>query len=325
MCYSAAVRADYAAFRRLFPKSRLALKAFFELYWRRRQQPKPPMRTPRVMDALFTHPHSPEEREIHSLIAEFDAGQVFTLEQDLFAQRKRLADAERALQTKVTKKAQEDQRIATSKIGQARERLARLKRPELNEGDSRIFPGWWAPVLVIEGGEPVIRPMRYGCRPAGKPALYDRKYPGTYNARRDNLRGFWKQQFGQTHGLMIVTTFFENVARHAAEGRALRPGEAPENIVLRFEPRPPQEMYIACLFSHWIPPAGSDEPDLWSFAAVTDDPPPEVAAAGHDRCIVQLRPENVEAWLTPQGRSLDALDALLDDKARPFYEHRMAA
>ena len=101
--------------------------------------------------------------------------------------------------------------------------------------------------------------------------------------------------------------------------------EAPENIVLRFEPSPPQEMYIACLFSHWTPPAGSDEPDLWSFAAVTDDPPPEVAAAGHDRCIVQLRPENVEAWLTPQGRTLDALDALLDDKARPYYEHRLAA
>lgn len=147
MCYSAAVRADYAAFRRLFPRSRLALKAFFDLYWRRRQQPKPPMRTPRVMDAQFTHPHSPEEREIHALIAEFDASQVSALEQDLFAQRKRLADAERALQTKVTKKAQEDQRIATAKIDQALARLTRLKRPELSESDTRIFPGWWAPVL----------------------------------------------------------------------------------------------------------------------------------------------------------------------------------
>ena len=64
-------------------------------------------------------------------------------------------------------------------------------------------------------------------------------------------------------------------------------------------------MLVACLWSRWTPPAGSDEPDLWSFAAVTDDPPPEVAAAGHDRCIVQLRPENVEAWLTPQGRTFN--------------------
>ena len=30
------------------------------------------------------------------------------------------------------------------------------------------------------------------------------------------------------------------------------------------------------------------EPDLLSFAAITDEPPPEVAAAGHDRCIIPL-------------------------------------
>ena len=77
--------------------------------------------------------------------------------------------------------------------------------------------------------------------------------------------------------------------------------------------------------SMWTPPAGSDEDDLWSFAAITDEPPPEVAAAGHDRCIVQLRPENVQAWLTPQGRSLEELDALLDDKAPAYYAHKLAA
>ena len=32
--------------------------------------------------------------------------------------------------------------------------------------------------------------MRYQCRLAGKPAFYDVKFPGTYNARRDNLEGF---------------------------------------------------------------------------------------------------------------------------------------
>ena len=323
MCYSAAVRADHAAFKRLFPGSRMAIKEFFELYWRKKSA-KPVPRTPRVMDAQFTHAKGQDEQAVRELIAELDAAQVVSLEQDLFKQRKRLADAERTLQSKVTKKAQEDQRISTAKIEQALQRLSRMKRPELNESDARIFPGWWAPVLVMEDGEPVIRPMRYQCRPAGKPAFYDTKYPGTYNARRDNLRGFWRGQFGQTHGLMIVTTFFENVARHTAEGRELLSGESPENIVLRFEPKPAQDMYVACLYSHWTS-SNPDEPDLWSFAAVTDDPPPEVAAAGHDRCIVQLRPENVAAWLTPEGRSLDELDALLNDKEPAYYEHRLAA
>ncbi|MBC7938648.1 MAG: hypothetical protein H7Z19_02605 [Chitinophagaceae bacterium] len=36
--------------------------------------------------------------------------------------------------------------------------------------------------LVWEDGKRVIKPMRYECRPAGKPAFYDVKYPGTYNA-----------------------------------------------------------------------------------------------------------------------------------------------
>ena len=112
---------------------------------------------------------------------------------------------------------------------------------------------------------------------------------------------------------MIATRFYENVDRDGS------------NVVLEFTPKPEQDMLVACLYSHWTPPPGSDEPDLWSFAAITDEPPPEVAAAGHDRCIVQLKPENVEAWLTPQGRSLDELEALLADKAAAYYAHELAA
>ena len=54
---------------------------------------------------------------------------------------------------------------------------------------------------------------------------------------------------------------------------------------------------------------------------MTDEPPPEVAAAGHDRMIVSLKPENVEAWLTPQGRSTEELQAILSDRQAPYYEH----
>ena len=62
-----------------------------------------------------------------------------------------------------------------------------------------------------------------------------------------------------------------------------------------------------------------------SFAAITDDPPPEVAAAGHDRYIVSLKPENIDAWLNPNPRDLGALHAILNDRDQPYYEHRMAA
>jgi putative SOS response-associated peptidase YedK len=50
-----------------------------------------------------------------------------------------------------------------------------------------------------------------------------------------------------------------------------------------------------------------------------------VAAAGHDRCIVSIKPENIDAWLNPDPRDLGALHAILDDRDQPYYEHRMTA
>jgi putative SOS response-associated peptidase YedK len=81
-------------------------------------------------------------------------------------------------------------------------------------------------------------------------------------------------------------------------------------------------MLVACLWSRWNAPG---EPDLLSCAAITDEPPPEVAAAGHDRCIVPIRPEHIDAWLRPDPGDLAAQQAILDDRARPYYEHRLAA
>ena len=73
-------------------------------------------------------------------------------------------------------------------------------------------------------------------------------------------------------------------------------------------------------------PGASTAPKLAdSVAAITDDPPAEVAAAGHDRCIIPIKPENIDAWLNPDPKNLAALYAILDDRERPYYEHRLAA
>ena len=120
----------------------------------------------------------------------------------------------------------------------------------------------------------------------------------------------------------MVNAFYENVNRHKAEGRELGAGEEVENLVLEFRPRPTQDMLIACLWSKWT---GSGEPDLLSFTAITDEPPPEVAAAGHDRCIVPIRPAYIDEWLNPGVTDAKRLFEILDDRERPYYEHRMAA
>jgi len=318
MCYSAQVWQAYQDYVRKFG-AELSIREFVELYASRDKGAK--VKTTKAMDDAFLRASTPETRAIADRIEAWNTRQATELEQLLFRQRKRLADAERTLQTKSTKKALDDQRIATNKIDWTKSKLADLRRTTPEDRDRRIFPGVYAPVMVMEHGRRVIKPMRYQCRPAGKPAFYDTKYPGTYNARRDNLVGFWKGQFGHTHGVIVCDAFYENVSRHKVEGRELAVGEAEENVVLEFRPQLRQDMLVACLYSHWQ----SDSEELWSFAAITDEPPPEVAAAGHDRCIIPIKEDNINAWLNPDSGRLDDLYAMFDDRERPYYEHSMAA
>jgi putative SOS response-associated peptidase YedK len=63
------------------------------------------------------------------------------------------------------------------------------------------------------------------------------------------------------------------------------------------------------------------EPNLLGFAAITDEPPADVTAAGHDRCIINLRPEHLEAWLTPEQHDRAELQTILSDRAVSTYEH----
>ena len=319
MCYSAQIWQNYRKYVRAWGAD-ISFEDFVRLYWDRQSNPR--IKVAKAMDAAFSDPQNDAEREIKGLIDEFDKQQASKLEQEVFKQKKRLADAERSLQTKGTKAATESKRIATDKIAWVLGKLADLRRTELTDEDSRIFPGWYAPVMIVENGRRVVKPMRYQCRLAGKPAFYDAKFPGTYNARRDNLEGFWKDQFGFSHGVMVANAFFENVSRHCMEARELRAGEKEENVILEFRPRPTQDMLVACLWSRWHAPG---EPELLSFAAITDEPPVEVAAAGHDRCIIPIKPQHVDAWLNPDRKDLRALYAILDDRERPYYEHRLAA
>jgi len=265
-------------------------------------------------------PRNEGEEHCRVLVLEYEAERMNRLQEELFGQRRRLADAERSLASKLTKKANEEQRIAGNKIKQLLSKISDLERTEPLERDGRIFPGNYCPVLVMVEGKLMIRPMRYLCRPNGVPAFFDSKYPGTYNARRDSLSGYWKSVYANTHAVVVVSAFFEHVKRHRLESRELDQGEKEEDVILKFEPGDGRPMELACLWSRWT---GAGEPDLDSFAIVTDEPPSEVSAAGHDRCPIPLRHENVEAWLLAPA-STD-YQALLDERERPYYQHQMAA
>ena len=319
MCYSAMVEQDLKSLGRLF-KARVDHGQFETLFQRRVTDDT--IKIPKALEANFYHPKTPAEKRIKEAIDQYRERMAKDWEAAMFAQKKRLAEAERKLKVKETKKALEDQRIATNKIAWYKTRITDLKRTDLKANDSRIFPFTYAPVIVMEDDDYVIRPMRYHCRPQGKPAWYDRKYDGLYNARRDNLEGFWKNLFGHHHACVVISSFFENVALSDFEKRALRPGEKEKNIILHFNPQPATQMILACLWDHWGEPG---KQDLDSFAAITDEPPPEVAATGHNRCVIPLKSSHLRAWLKPETQGKAVLYQVLDDREHPYYAHELAA
>ena len=318
MCYSAQVIQMARKLHRQLG-IRLDHDEIEKLFFRRLDDPS--LQISRGFEANFDEPATEQELRIKGAIEEHRSRALSKIEKELFTQKTRLVTAERSLQEKATKKAREDVRISTNKIETLATKLSRLRSSEPNEEDNRIFPFVYAGVIVKKDGQNLLTPMRYHCRPAGRPAFYDRQFPGLYNARRDNLEKFWGEQFGSHHAILVVDSFYENVKRHAMEHRELVAGEQQENVILQFKPEPAQTMYVACLWSRWTDPR---EPDLRGFAAITDDPPADIAAAGHDRCIINLKPEQVDAWLTPEVRSREELQAILSDRAVPVFQHEIS-
>jgi putative SOS response-associated peptidase YedK len=64
---------------------------------------------------------------------------------------------------------------------------------------------------------------------------------------------------------------------------------------------------------------------LTDSALLVRKTPAEIAATGHQRCIVSLRDANVAEWLNPQHVDKARLEKILNDRFAPYYEHRIAA
>ena len=325
MCYSAMENSELRWLSRHGDSEEVRLAAFNELL-RRQSFPndtKITLRFSKALESFFLRSTDPVYAETAGLVERRREMRRSELESGLFRQRTRLVKAERSLKSKPTAKALEEQRIASDKVEWHRLQLENLERQEVRDADRRIYPMWYTMVLANVDRKRVLMPMRYHCRQGGKSASIDKQFGGLYNARRDSLNGYWRRIWRSQHAIMPAQAFYENVALEVFERRELQPGEKSRNVVLEFKPDSREPMLFACLWDKW---EKAGEPDLYSFAVITDDPPAEVAATGHDRCPILLKPQNVAAWLSPEGRDEAELQALLDDRPRPYFNHlRLAA
>lgn len=319
MCYSARVRQNLKHLARKY-EVEVDWEAFEELYRRRAEGED--LKMSRDLQRNFQAPETDIERRTAGYIVQYLRAKQSEWERAVFAQKRRVAEAEEALAKRETKKGREDIRIGTKKAQEFLDRLADLRRTEPNNEDARIFPMSYAPVIVQLDGKTLIRPMRYACRLAGKPADYDRRFPGTYNARRDSLDDYWRGVYGRHHAVMVISGFYENVPRHLYEHRELAHDEKEQSVVLEFDPQPARDMLVACLWDRW---SKQDEPDLYSFAAITDEPTPEVSATGHQRTIITIQEKHLSDWLNPTAFNKEQLENILSAKDTPYYIHQIAA
>jgi putative SOS response-associated peptidase YedK len=176
-------------------------------------------------------------------------------------------------------------------------------------GAPRVFPNFYAPVIIKEDKDSWIRLMRYHLCPKNGKEMNPFKY-NLFNARRDRLLDSrtWKPVFGKQHGIFPFHRFYESVADKDDKSK-----------IIYFQPKDQEIMWSAAIFEESKIPFGN----LRSFAAITDEPPPEVAAAGHDRCPVFLAKENFEEWLTPKA-SPQELVKLLGGVVPTYFEHKAA-
>lgn len=177
----------------------------------------------------------------------------------------------------------------------------------------QIFPNYWAPIIVNNGNERIVLPMRYRLRPAGSADEIPAKY-NMFNARFDSLKRSqtWSKIFMKNHGLLIFTHFYEWVVDKHTKKKKL----------IRFNPKDKDLMWSPVLFDYVKDNDGST---LFSFALITNEPPSEVLAAGHDRCPIFLKEEHIDNWLRPHSSTIQAMEKILLDKPPVFFEHSDAA
>lgn len=321
MCYSAEVVADFRTYRRY--GGTLDLKAFVDLFFQQGKKGTFTKLVPRAVRDAFDQAVGQDEQDVRASVIKAYQDLILHFEQVIAEQTERLLKAQARIAKRPSKASENEARVAQNKINDARARIAEAEQTaKEHDGFARIWPGHYCPVLIRDPatGERKIVPMRYRCRLIGWTEADEKKKPGTYNARMDSLKTAWRGIFGYFHGVVVARRFYESVLLHDNQQRALTPGEKEQNIEIVFTPEPAQEMLLACLYRYV---EQEDGEGFYSFAAVTREPPPEVLAAGHNRCVIPLRPENLGAWLDPDPKNLHAQYAILEDPIDAYYQHQI--
>lgn len=193
-----------------------------------------------------------------------------------------------------------------------RKRISKQFIQEAGE-NNRIYPNYFAPVIVMENNQRVVRPMRYRVRPHSSKEEIPTKY-NLFNARLDSLetKATWKPIFMRNHGLFPFKTFFEWIE-----------DEKGKKTLIKFIPKDREITWAPCIYDTWE--SDDHQVRIQTFAIITDDPPPEIAQMGHDRCPIFILEKNIDIWLSPESSSKKMIYQILKEKEAVYYDHQWSA
>jgi putative SOS response-associated peptidase YedK len=160
-----------------------------------------------------------------------------------------------------------------------------------------IAPTQDAPVVVVQDGEVVLKPMRWGLIPfwAKDESIGDRMI----NARAETVKEkpSFRTSFQRKRCLVVADSFYEWQRLPNSKLKQ------PMRILLRNE----GVFAFAGLWDSWRQPDGKA---LETFTIITGEPN-EVVAPIHNRMAVILPKEHHEQWLDPEFQDTDKLAQLL--------------
>lgn len=332
MCFSAMAEQNAKKLSRMFGAT-VNVDSYASLFQRRLDGER--LSVNKAMELPFLNEaKSMVEKSIAKNIRAWHLNEIRASKAEIEKQTARFESAKAKLAKKETATALKDLRISENKISKANYDIKRHESEKIiSEFEERIFPQQYVSILCLnEENEKTIMPMRYHMRPHDRDESFDREYFGCYNARYDSLTkvDFWRDSLQKRRrGILVAHKFYENVEVKDYLRKLKLPKniakevneEQKEKIVVRFEPKDQSVMYIPVLWDCWKK-RGSEA--LYSVALITDDPPPEVADAGHNRCPIFLDKAAIDDWLTADletGKEIK--EQILSRRQTPYYAHEV--
>ena len=187
--------------------------------------------------------------------------------------------------------------------------------------EDRVYPNYFAPVIVYENNKKILKPKRYQLLPhfskeskyrTINPKTKRKKEIPTYNARLDSLekRNAWSPIFMKNHCLFPFVKFFEWVEYQGKKRQ------------IAFYPEKEGIMWAPGIYDSWVSEDGKET--IESFALITTDPRPEVQRTGHDRCPVFLKEDYIDDWLRPENETKEEIYEMLGHQEAGAYQYSWA-